>query len=394
MNFLQLRSDVSILKNFIYSDDFPDLSLPGFNSVLGSIFHPSLSNPNIFLISGSNKSNQNSIYNLGLLSFKWTNKFFILRLILYIIDFINILFSKKELNNDSSSKIVVWIGSDWSTLFRGFLVCYKFNFLRPSVYIVDDFFDTFSNKFSLFNGMRLKLILYFLNKYSSHFAITRELSVNLYNKTGFKFKALALPYRLDELVHNDINASISTSAPFNANEPHEKVINLVFMGSLVDSVLPVLNKIISCLPLISKRNIILNIISNKIPLEFIDHNMDYTRLGLLKFYKGLSDDDVLRIIGNNLIFVCPYTSNIDSFNLVINSFPSKILKMTSFKEHILLIAPSFSSVYKSHSKFFTTISESHINNFLNNIILNSRKPYQYPDYLARHSLENYLKFTN
>lgn len=381
--------------SFIYCDAAPKFGAGGFSAVLGAIFHPKLKPLNLTLISSLKKRDSttgNTVF-LNLLSYRGLRLHWIIRLILLLHDLVKIIFSSKLNIHMHKKEMCVWIGSDWSAIFRGFFVARKLQCSCVSVYIVDDIYITLNLKNTFENKIKRIFIRYLLSKYNFHFAITEHLATHLSKMSGFSWSILDLPYRLDELVDVCMPESV-----INTNtDDIKKSIKIVFVGTLAPAILPVLGKLCELLidikyELDRGATLSLHVVSNDIRLLSSDVFRTTIELGLLQIYKDLSDDEIIRQFNIDSIFMCPYSSAIATKDIVSNSFPSKLLKMVLYGQHVLIVAPDYAAVLSSHGSYFTSISEDGLIGFVKNPIniFYSKKPYTIRELLNRHSITSYF----
>jgi hypothetical protein len=384
-------------ESLIYCDAAPNFGSGGFGAVLGAIFNdelPLIRNKLITSVNSDCAGFYNHTY-LGLLGGKFLKYPWVIRFLLFIVDFFVIYFWRKIPASLYNKNFCVWVGSDWSAIFRGLLIARKIRSRKIAVYIVDDIFNEAQPVNSLIKMVRYYFICFLLKRFDLHFVITNNLAISFSGRVDVEWRTMHLPYRLDEFVkHRLLDQNIVERTNFSCAE---RSTTLVFIGGLQQAVIDILLDICHIIANVNNKQgrvaYCLHVVSNDIRPIYIKNFEIFISLGVLRVSCNLSDDDISRSFDDHSIFLCPYPSGNKFRNLVETSFPSKLLKMVLFGRPILLVAPSFSAVRLSHGKFFHEVDIQHLEDVLvdSASLFSKDFPCFNQDFLDLHSLRKYLE---
>lgn len=383
-------------KSIIYCDARPDFGSGGFDAVLGAIFHADLPPPPVTLISAlkAQAGDRDGNAYLGLLSFKGSRLPFAIRLALLAYDLLKTLLSRRLAPFAGAADLCIWVGNDWTALVRGMGVAWRLKIDGPTIYVVDDIYQSTGASSAGAQKLRNALIRFLARRVRARFAITPALAEEFRVQSGLEWTPLDLPYRLDELVALPAQNAEAKSAPPSWGRPTE----LVFIGAIASAILPALEEL--CDLLVRRQrsdpagqpSILLHIVTRD-PGVLSGRIFEQCRkMGALKIHLSLSDDEVTALFDQDAVFLCPYSSQAGTRHLVSTSFPSKILKMVSYRRHIVIVAPDDAAVRRSHGAYFPSISDTDIQHCLADLgrLARSKKPWTDPELLRRHSLKAYF----
>lgn len=378
--------------HLIYCDDPPASSDGGLSSVLGAIFCPSLPSVSLRAIVGRGAAKGKAV-GLNLWSVRGVRFNPLLRLPFLLIDalIINIQLGRSDLRQASS--MCIWVGNDWTSLARGIIVARALRIERPDVYVVDNPFGQHEPVTSIADAVGQYIVRHLCRRAGSLFSISTNLAAELSAKVEGTWKPLPLPYRLDEHVAK----FLSLPRQEDVYEKKSNTRHIVFVGGMALSALDPLERISKAISDYNEKNELkshfhLNIFSNS-SSELIEAFAGTANTRNVTIRRSISDVDLRSIMPSDSIFVAPYADIPRCENIVLNSFPSKILKALWFGFPVGLVVPLYAGVRESHGEWVPCFEigdvEADLDEFFTQI--QNSQPWQCVPLLYNHSLAHYFQ---
>lgn len=332
-----MKDDLISEKFSLYCDDRPAKNVGGFSPILYSLIQTKILQRENLIVG---RNIQHLPFFSGFLSIRTNNilyKFFAL-----MVDYLCFPKGITSKHFSECKQLIGFIGRDWTSIFRVFLIARKYKFNTISLVFVD-----LPDKPIHINFLFKFVIRKFVSSHNygsviKAFAVTSTLANYTTVILGIPAKVAPLPYGFSGSVKSNYSSR---------NSVHTDSMRLVHVGSVSEETIIALKYLTEnlnpCLPFIKSAELVFYTASKNIDFSWINSSLSIKSFNV---YFNFSDEEIYRLEKENIFFtIYPFHSN---NKLSQYSFPSKLFKYFDWGVKTLIFAPANTSfILDSEGRF-------------------------------------------